>query len=88
MKNVRSDEKGTKGLQRCYEISYEATKMVRSYEKNTKLRKRYERVTKRLRNKLQSYEKDTKLRKDLKGLRRDYEISYKVTKRIRSYEKI
>ena len=66
-KNVRSDEKGTKGLQRCYEISYEAMKMVRRYEKDTKLRKRYERVTKRLQNKLpvtkkvRRYEKDTKL---------------------------
>ena len=77
MKNVRSDGKGTKGLQRCYEISYEATKMVRSYEKSTKLRKRYERVTKRILNKLQSYEKGTKVQKWYEVTK---DIGYEVTK--------
>jgi hypothetical protein len=75
-KNVRSDEKGTKGLQRDYEINYQGTKKVRSYKKCTKLRKgtkwlqRWYEITK----KVQSYEEGTK------GLRRGYEISYKVTK--------
>jgi hypothetical protein len=52
-KKVRSDEKGTKWIQRCYEISYEVTKgyevtkKVRSYKKNTQFRKRYE-VTKKV----------------------------------------
>ena len=76
-KKVRSDEKGTKGLQRCYEISYEVTK------KGTKLRKRYESVMKRLRNKLPSYEKGTKLRKTYELTKR-YE---RVTKMVRNYEK-
>ena len=75
-KNVRSDEKGTKGLQRCYEISYEATIMVRSYEKGMKLRKRYERVTKRSQNYLPSYEKGTKRYEATKKVRSGYEISY------------
>ena len=45
---VRNYEKGTKGLRRGYEISYQVTKL-RSYEKGTKrLRKRYEEVTKGL----------------------------------------
>jgi hypothetical protein len=41
---VRNYEKGTKGLRRGYEISYQVTKL----RKGTKLRKRYEEVTKGL----------------------------------------
>ena len=85
-KNVRSYEKGTKGLRNKlprYEKGmklrkrYVVTKKVRSYEKGTKGLQRWYELTKKVR----SYEKGAK------GLRRGYEISYQVLKKVRSYEK-